>query len=53
MNYKIYNTLPREAAIIRKAVFVEEQGFENEFDDIDSYANHLVLFDNDKPIATC
>lgn len=53
MNYKIYDTLPGEAAMIRKAVFVEEQGFENEFDDIDSYANHLVLFDNDKPIATC
>lgn len=53
MNIKCYDTLPLEAMEIRKLVFVEEQGFENEFDDIDTYANHLVMFDNDVPIATC
>lgn len=32
---KIHNSLPKEAAEIRQKVFVEEQKFENEFDDID------------------
>lgn len=40
------------AKIIRNKVFVEEQGFQNEFDDIDSFAFHIVLFDKEKPIAT-
>ncbi|MGN1106807.1 MAG: GNAT family N-acetyltransferase [Huintestinicola sp.] len=41
-----------EAAEIRKAVFIEEQGFENEFDEIDGYAFHAVLFaEDDFPIA--
>lgn len=53
MEIKCYNTLPQEAMEIRKAVFVEEQGFQNEFDEIDTYAAHLVMFDNDLPIATC
>lgn len=41
-----------EAAEIRKTVFVDEQGFENEFDDTDGYAFHAVLFSEDNfPIA--
>ena len=53
MNIKIYNTLPMEAQKIRKTVFVEEQGFHEEFDKIDTYAKHLVLYDDEIPIATC
>lgn len=42
-----------DARKIRQSVFVEEQGFEYEFDDIDETALHLVLYDkNDKPCAT-
>lgn len=39
---------------IRKAVFVEEQGFDinSEFDGIDEKAVHLVAFDGEKPIGT-
>ena len=29
-----------DARLIRQHVFVEEQGFENEFDEIDEYAYH-------------
>ena len=29
---------------IREAVFVKEQGFQNEFDDIDSYAHHVTVY---------
>lgn len=53
MHIKFYNSLPDEAAAIRTEVFVEEQGFENEMDDIDSCAEHLVAFDGEKPVGTC
>ena len=33
-----------DARAIRQSVFVEEQGFEYEFDDIDETALHLVLY---------
>ena len=53
MEHKTYSTLPPEAILIRREVFMEEQGFQNEFDDIDSMATHLVLFDGDTPAAVC
>ena len=34
-----------DARAIRQSVFVEEKGFEYEFDDIDEIALHLVLYD--------
>ena len=40
------------AKIVRQTVFVDEQGFTDEFDDIDDIAYHVVLFDKDKPVAT-
>ena len=48
METKIYNQLPDEAKEIRLEVFVKEQGFEEEFDDIDKTAAHIVLFDGDR-----
>lgn len=42
-----------EAAEIRKAVFVSEQGFVNEFDAIDEYAFHAVLFLEDNIPVGC
>lgn len=53
MYINIYEHLPKEAQKIRKTVFIKEQGFHNEFDEIDSYAKHLVLYDEKVPIATC
>ena len=53
MEIKLYSTLPSEAVKIRKLVFVEEQGFKNEFDEIDAYASHLVMYKNNIAIATC
>lgn len=49
---KKFDTLPNDAKEIRKAVFVEEQGFQNEFDEIDNISTHLVCYSNDEPIAT-
>lgn len=51
MELKVYDELPNEARKIRTSVFVNEQGFKNEFDEIDETATHLVLFDDGKPIA--
>ena len=54
MRVEIFQTLPEQAAEIRKKVFVEEQGFREEFDDVDLKATHFVLFDDSgAPIATC
>jgi Predicted acyltransferase len=53
MNVLIYDTLPSEATEIRRAVFLEEQGFQDEFDEIDQRARHIVLYDNNIAAATC
>ncbi len=41
-----------DAAALRQQIFVEEQGFANEFDDIDQRAIHLVVYREGKPAAT-
>jgi len=51
MNIKTFEKLPEEAKIIRTKVFVEEQNFKNEFDDIDDISTHLVMYDGKKPVA--
>ena len=42
-----HSSLPRAAAAIRQAVFVQEQGFVEEFDAQDAAATHLVLVADD------
>lgn len=51
MNYQFYKKLPLEAKKIRQEVFVKEQGFKNEFDDIDKNCIHLVVFQEEKAIG--
>ena len=53
MNTKIFTSLPQDAKDIRIEVFMNEQGFENEFDEIDTISHHIVVFDEGKPIGTC
>lgn len=53
MKIKVFNSLPKDALDLRITVFVNEQGFVDEVDEADSFATHLVMYDNDKPIATC
>lgn len=51
---EVYDSLPDCAREIRHTVFVEEQGFEDEFDAIDQTAAHIVMFGKgEAPIATC
>lgn len=52
MQPKLYHTLPEDAKAIRQRVFVEEQQFHNEFDEIDDRATHLVLYDGEQAVAT-
>ena len=46
--------MPEDAAFIRRSVFMEEQGFKDEFDDTDRISKHIVLYtDGDRPAAVC
>lgn len=54
MKISVYEHFPDCAKEIRKAVFMDEQGFQDEFDEIDNAAVHIVLFEeDDAPVATC
>lgn len=52
LTMKLYDVLPEEAIRIRKEVFMEEQGFCEEFDEIDHIACHAVLYEEEKAVAT-
>lgn len=45
--------LPEQAREIRTEVFVQEQGFREEFDTLDDKAQHILLWDGDHAVATC
>ncbi|RHM63135.1 GNAT family N-acetyltransferase [Coprobacillus sp. AF33-1AC] len=53
MEYQLYQDLPQEAKRIRELVFMQEQGFQNEFDNLDHHCFHLVLFIDHQHVATC
>ena len=52
MDIKIFQSLPEDAASIRVEVFVDEQGFNEEFDSDDKYAIHFVGYIDDEAVAT-
>ncbi len=45
--------LPPDAKAIRQTVFVDEQGFQNEFDALDERATHLVAYENGVAVGCC
>ena len=53
MTTKVYEVLPEAAIEIREKVFVEEQGFAEEFDSMDKTAFHMVVYDGGRAAATC
>ena len=53
MEIKIYDQLNNDSRCIRETVFIYEQQFTVEFDDIDAISKHIVLYVNDKPIGVC
>ncbi len=50
---KAYTYVTNEARYIRETVFLEEQGFQSEYDEIDDIAVHIVLFEGDTPVGCC
>ena len=52
-HYKKFSGLNDDVVSLRTTVFMQEQGFKNEFDETDKTCVHVVLYDGDKPIATC
>lgn len=50
---KVFSHLPKEAKAIREKVFIEEQGFQREYDETDEIATHLVLYEDDEAMGTC
>ena len=51
MEFKISGELLADEKLIREEVFMSEQGFKNEFDETDGKAFHLVMYDNNIPVA--
>lgn len=52
MEVRFFNEVPKDAMDIRITVFVDEQGFVDEFDEIDRIAVHGVMYDGEKPVGT-
>ncbi len=48
---KITNTLEEGGRYVRTTVFIEEQGFQQEYDEIDKIAQHIQVFDGDRAIG--
>lgn len=51
MEIKSFDSLTDDERMLRTAVFVEEQKFNEEFDNIDNDCHHLVLYISSKPVA--
>ena len=50
---KLYDGISPDCRSVRQAVFMEEQGFENEFDQTDENCVHIVIYDeNEQPAGT-
>lgn len=53
MRIDIYHYLPSQAKQIRETVFLKEQGFEEEYDDMDECAVHFVAYEEKTAVGTC
>ena len=52
MQAKFFKGITKDSRKIREDVFVIEQGFKNEFDELDNYVDTLVIYDEGIPVAT-
>lgn len=54
MKIKVFSELPQDAADIRVEVFMDEQGFMDEFDETDGISEHYVMYlEGGEPAAVC
>lgn len=52
ITYKVFTDIPEEAKFIRTTVFVDEQHFVDEFESNENKAIHIVMYIDNKPVAT-
>ena len=52
MEIRIYDSLPLAAAGIREKVFMEEQGFKDEFDEYENSAKHFLGYIDGEAVGT-
>lgn len=50
---EITKTLPEAAHALRQEVFIDEQGFAQEFDEQDRSAFHITLYEDGQAVACC
>lgn len=53
MEVKIYNKPSEKGMAVREEVFIEEQGFSYDRDEIDDTAYHIVLFEGETAVGVC
>jgi predicted GNAT family N-acyltransferase len=53
MKTVVYDEVVPEARYIRETVFLQEQGFEKEYDEYDNVAKTIVIYDGDDAVGTC
>lgn len=53
MEITIFKGLNNDIKKLREDVFVKEQGFHNEFDDIDNDCYYALMKDNEIPVTMC
>ncbi|MGN1433582.1 MAG: GNAT family N-acetyltransferase [Ruminococcus sp.] len=53
IDFKVTNTLSEDEKMIRETVFIEEQKFKIEFDDIDDIATHIVMYIDNQSVGCC
>ena len=49
---KVGRSVQSDAFFIRREVFMKEQGYENEFDEVDDFCGYVVLYDGEQAVAT-
>lgn len=52
MEIKIFDKVPEDALYVRDEVFTKEQGFIDDFDELDNSSIHVVIYIDNKPVAT-
>ncbi|HHX71050.1 MAG TPA: GNAT family N-acetyltransferase, partial [Gallicola sp.] len=50
--YKFFSKLNKDIIKIREEVFIKEQEFNDEFDEIDENSLHILYYYNENPVAT-
>lgn len=53
MKTVVYDEVVPEARYIRETVFLQEQGFEKEYDENDNVAKTIVIYDGNDAVGTC